>query len=243
LKSKRAILAILISTLLIVSCSQKPASSDAQPGAQPQPNAANPSANQPTDASAQPAPAPAAAAPAPAPEPPPPIVVPAGTSLTVKLDSAISSKSAQPGQAFSATLARTVSVGGEPAIPAGSAVSGSVLDAKKQGAIKGEATLALGLSSITVNGRTYPITTSAFMQTTKGKGKRSAVSIGGGTAGGALIGGLAGGGKGAAIGALVGAGAGTAVAAGTGGQNVNLPAEAAVSFKLTSDLTIQPPQQ
>jgi len=239
---KKAVLAILLGTLLSVGCSQKPASSDTQPAAQPQPNAANSTGSQPTDASAQPAPAPAAATPAP-PPPPPPIVVPAGTSVTVKLDQAISSKSAQPGQTFTATTAHTISVAGEPAIPAGSAVSGSVLDAKKQGAIKGEAALALGLNSITVNGKTYNITTSAFMKTEKGKGKRSAVSIGGGTAGGALIGGLAGGGKGAAIGALVGAGAGTAVAAGTGGQNVNLPAEATVSFKLTSDLTIQPPAQ
>lgn len=238
MKAKIVVLAVLLGLLLGTGCGPKSGETQpAQTAAQPQ--GGDSSAGQ-SAAPVQPAPAPVAEAPKP--EPPQPIVVPAGTSLTVKLDQAISSHTAKPGQTFTATTANSISVGGKTAIPAGSAVSGAVLDAKKQGAIKGEAALALGLNSVTVGGKTYSIATSAFMQTVKGKGKRSAVSIGGGTAGGALIGGLAGGGKGAAIGALVGAGAGTAVAVGTGGQNVNLPAEAAVSFKLTSDLTIQPGQ-
>jgi len=113
-----------------------------------------------------------------------------------------------------------------------------VLDAKKQGAFKVEGTLALKLTSVTVHGHNYPLSTNTFAQTVKGKGKRTAKSVGGIAAGGALIGGLAGGGKGAAVGALAGAGA--AVAGGTGGENVNLPAETALSFKLQAPLTIQP---
>jgi hypothetical protein len=56
---------------------------------------------------------------------------------------------------------------------------------------------------------------------------------------GALIGGLAGGGKGAAIGALAGAGAGTAGTAYTGNKDIVLPAESAVSFKLEQPLEIK----
>ena len=56
---------------------------------------------------------------------------------------------------------------------------------------------------------------------------------------GALIGGLAGGGKGAAIGAIAGAGAGGAGSAFTGNKNIVLPAESALSFKLEQPLEIK----
>jgi hypothetical protein len=75
----------------------------------------------------------------------------------------------------------------------------------------------------------------------KGKGKRTAAVTGGGAVVGALIGGLAGGGKGAAIGAGVGGGSGLAVSGATGGENVTLPVESRVTFKLTSPVTIDRP--
>jgi hypothetical protein len=55
---------------------------------------------------------------------------------------------------------------------------------------------------------------------------------GGGGAFGALVGGLAGGGKGALIGGLAGAGAGTAGSAMTGNQQIFLPAETLLTFRL-----------
>jgi hypothetical protein len=76
-------------------------------------------------------------------------------------------------------------------------------------------------------------------RTEKGKGKRTAVMAGGGAALGALIGGLAGGGKGAAIGALAGGGAGTGGAAFTGNKEIVIPAESAVSFTLSQPLELK----
>lgn len=187
---------------------------------------------------------PPAAAPAPPPPPPPqPIVVPSGTTLTVRLGQALSSKDSQTGQAFLATLAQPVSVGGNTAIPTGSTVSGTVVTAKAKGKIKGEGELSLALTSITVKGQTYDIHTGAVEQTIKGKGKRTAATTGGGAAGGALIGGIAGGGKGAGIGALVGAGAGLIGGTMTGNQQIELPAESALSFRLSAPLTLPPPSQ
>jgi hypothetical protein len=181
--------------------------------------------------------------PAAAPPPPQPIVVPSGTTLTVRLSQGLSSKTSQTGQAFLATLAQPVSVGGNPAIPAGSTVSGTVVTAKSKGKIKGEGELSLALTSITVKGQTYDIHTGVIEQTIKGKGKRTAVTTGGGAAGGALIGGIAGGGKGAGIGALVGAGAGLVGGTMTGNQQIELPAESALSFRLSAPLTLPPAGQ
>ncbi|MGE5207545.1 MAG: BON domain-containing protein [Chlamydiota bacterium] len=181
------------------------------------------------------------AAPPPVEKPKPrPTVVPAGTVLTVRLGAPLSSKSSQSGQSFPATLAQPVSVGGRHAIPAGAPATGTVVTAKAKGKIKGSGQLDLALTSITVKGRTYSIQTRVLENTVKGKGKRTAATTGGGAAGGALIGGLAGGGKGAGIGALVGAGAGFVGGTLTGNKQIEIPAEAALSFELSVPLTIAP---
>jgi hypothetical protein len=191
----------------------------------------------------EPAPEQAAQPVAPPPPPPQPIIVPAGTTVTVQVDQALSSKTSQTGQTFLATVAQPVSVGGRSAIPKGATVSGTVVNAKAKGKIKGAGELSLTLTSITVKGHTYNITTEVLDNTSKGKGKRTAATTGGGAAGGALIGGIAGGGKGAAIGAVVGAGAGLVGGAATGNQQIEIPAESALSFQLSAPLKLPPPSQ
>lgn len=181
--------------------------------------------------------------PPPLPPPPQPIVIPAGTVLTVRVGQSLSSKTSQAGQTFLATTAQPVSVRGLSAIPSGSTVRGTVIMATPKGRFKGEGELSLALASIAVKGQTYNIQTEVFNNTVKGKGKRTATSTGGGAAGGALIGGIAGGGKGAGIGALVGAGAGLIGGAATGNQQIEIPAESALSFRLSAPLTLPPPGQ
>ena len=139
-----------------------------------------------------------------------------------------------------ATLAQPVSVGGRSAFPAGATISGEVVAAKAKGRIKGQGELSLTLTSISVGGRTYRIQTNTLDTSVKGKGKRTAATTGGGAAGGALIGGIAGGGKGAGIGALVGAGAGLVGGALTGNQQIEIPAESALSFTLAAPVTLPP---
>jgi hypothetical protein len=167
-----------------------------------------------------------------------PTVIPAGTALTVRLGETISAKTATAGQSFTGALARAVSVDGREVIPSGSNVSGEVTEAQSAGKFKGAGVLAVRLTSVEVQGRTYNISTSTVAQAVKGKGKRSLVVGGGGAALGAIIGGLAGGGKGAAIGALAGGGAGTAGAAYTGNKELAFPAETALSFKLKGPVTL-----
>lgn len=179
--------------------------------------------------------------PAPAPEPPPPpppIVVPAGTSIVARIGSTLDTKTAHDGDTFTGSLARAVSVHGEVAIPSGAGVTGTVVESKSPGKFKGQGDLVISLTSITVGGAPTTIATSNYGVTVKGKGKRTAVAVGGGTGAGALIGGIAGGGKGALIGGLVGAGAGTAGAAFTGNKDLQIPAESVVTFRLASSITV-----
>ena len=217
----------------LAACSNKPADTASNSASQ---NTAAPSNDASGNAMSSPA-APATAAPPPAPAPQP-LVVPAGTTLTVRLGESVGSKISSPGQSFSATLVSRVTVDGNTVIPAGAAARGTVVDAKPLGRFKGGAILEVRLNSITVNGTEQRIKTSAVTRTLKGKGKRTAVMAGGGTALGAIIGGLDGGGKGAAIGAAAGAGAGTGGAAFTGNKEIILPAESALSFRLTSPLEV-----
>ena len=219
----------------LVACTSKPADTASSSSSQNMSAPSNSAGGNATSSPATSAPAPAAAAPAPQ-----PVVVPAGTTLTVRLGNALGSKISSAGDSFSATLASDIAVDGNPVIPKGASVRGTVVDAKPLGRFKGGALLELRLTSIAINGSEQKIETSAVERTQKGKGKRTAVMAGGGTALGAIVGGLAGGGKGAAIGAVVGGGAGAGGAAFTGNKEIVFPAESALSFRLKSSLEVRP---
>lgn len=156
--------------------------------------------------------------------------IPLGTPISVVTDQAISSKDARIGQTVTGSIAKDVVVGGKVVIPKGSAAKLTVSSVQASGRLSTPAKLYLRLRTVTVNGKTYTFATSSAGRTEKGKGKRDAGFIGGGAAGGAVIGALAGGGKGAAIGAAAGAGAGTAGAAATGKKDIEYPAEARLTF-------------
>jgi len=166
------------------------------------------------------------------------VTVPEGSELTVTLDQAINSQQ-KSGDAFQASLAAPVTVAGETAIPKGARAIGRIVEARESGRLKGVAELRLELASVEIDGKTYDLHTTAITRTGGSHTKRNVTYIGGGTAGGALIGGLAGGKKGALIGGAVGAGAGTATAAATGKKEITIPAETALSFKLTQPVTVQ----
>lgn len=239
------------------SGSQQPAassSSSANPSApstaQPAPNSNQPAASQPGSASAGQAAAPSqstssqTASSTPQAPPPPAVVdLPAGTNVRVRLDQDLGSKTSQAGDSFTATVADPVVVNGETIIPKGARAEGTVIDAKPLGRFKGGAALAVRLERVTTRWGSYPVATSTISRAEKGKGKRTGVMAGGGAGLGALIGGLAGGGKGALIGALAGGGAGTAGSAFTGNKNIFLPAETLLTFHLDHSVHITEAQR
>jgi hypothetical protein len=216
------------------------ASSDgaAAPAAAPAGSAAPSSAPAAPPASAATAPVASVAAGAPVPPPPPPpvqLTARVGTPVTVTITERLAASQNSVGERFTGVLAAPVrSSGGGVIFPRGARVMGTVVASKGQGKFKGSGALGIQVNSISGT----PVGVSPYEKEQSGKGKRSAGFIGGGAGGGALIGGLAGGGKGALIGGLLGAGAGTAGAAFTGNKDVVIASESTITFHLSAPLTI-----
>jgi hypothetical protein len=178
---------------------------------------------------------------------PPPIpanaTIPAGTMLTIRIDQRISVKSSRAGDTFTGEMVDPVLAGDNSVlVPKGALVGGVVDVSHRRGHFKGRSLLELRLTSLTLNGTQYSLTTHDLSRSKKGKGRRSAAFIGGGSGLGMLVGGVASGGVGLVVGGLVGGGAGTAVAGLTGNRDIDIPAEAIVRFKLANDLVVQPAQ-
>ena len=164
--------------------------------------------------------------------------VPAGTRITVRTDSQINSASAHAGQSFNANLVRNLVVGGKTIAKSGASAKGKVTYAKSSGRLHAPGQVTIRLTSIQLaDGKTLPVSTRGFRAKGKGHTKSNVTKIGGGAAAGALIGGLAGGGKGALIGTAAGAGAGTGVAAATGKEEAVIHAETAITFTTTANAT------
>jgi hypothetical protein len=166
--------------------------------------------------------------------------IPAGSILAIRINQRISVKTTPPGARFDGEVVDPwVDNNGRVILPKGTPVEGIVDSSHKRGHFKGASILQLRLTSLELNGTRYPIETRDITRTKKGKGRRSAALIGGGTGLGMLIGGVASGGTGLLIGGLAGGGAGTAVAGLTGNRDLDIPAESIVRFKLSDDLTLQ----
>ena len=167
--------------------------------------------------------------------------VPAGTNLTIRINQRISVKTSRAGDRFDGEIVEPV-VGDNNniIIPKGTPVGGIVEVSHRRGHFKGASILDLRLTSLTLNGNRYRLDTRDLRRGKKGKGKRSAAFIGGGSGLGMLVGGVATGGVGLLVGGLAGAGAGTAVAGMTGNRDIEIPSESIVRFRLANDLVVQP---
>jgi hypothetical protein len=186
------------------------------------------------------APAPASAADSastPASSRPQTVTIPAGTSLLVRMIDSVDSSQNKVGDRFQGSLESPLMVGDTVVAPKGADVFGKLAQAKGAGKISGSAQLTLELTGVRIGGNIVPIDSTDYDVAGKGRGKQSAERIGGGAVAGAVIGAIAGGGRGAAIGTVVGAGAGTAVQVMTHGDQVRIPSETLLEFKLEQDVT------
>ena len=180
----------------------------------------------------------------PPPPPPPPqpvfktITIPAGTTIPIRITQSLDSATTQTGESFSGVLATDVILENSVILRQGSPVSGHVDEAKDAAHFKGSSLLSISLNSVSHDGHRIAIVTEPFTKEGAGRGKNTAEKVGGGAAVGAILGGIFGGGKGAAIGAGAGAGVGAGANTITRGQQVQIPSETIVRFRLTSPINV-----
>jgi hypothetical protein len=156
--------------------------------------------------------------------------IPSGTLVSVRLIEGLDSERNNPGDEVRASLEDPITLGDDVVVPKGADARVRLATEKSSGKLTGKAELTVELVSITVNGRTVPVSTSSVAEysgSQTGSTVKKAAVVG---AIGAVIGAIAGGGKGAAI----GAGSGAAVGAGSGvfmkGQRVKIPSETLLTF-------------
>lgn len=159
-----------------------------------------------------------------------PPVIPAGTEVTIRVNSELSSGKAKTGDTFEGTLSKDLVVNGDTLAKVGDPVTGTITYAKSSGRLANSGRLSLRLA--TINGA--PVTSNTVGRRGKGHAMSNAAKIGGGAVAGAVIGGVTGGATGAAVGAAAGGAAGTGVAAATGKEEAVIPAEAQLTFKVGS---------
>lgn len=148
------------------------------------------------------------------------ISLPAGTSMKVKLETALATSSSKSGDAFSGRITEAVLLDGKPVIPIGATVEGRVSQATQPRRISGKPTIGIFPESLVMpNGDRFML--NAMLVDTdlhhgtdvndegqfKGRGHdgKDLTQIGMGTGGGMLAGGLIGGAKGMVIGGAIGA--------------------------------------
>ena len=170
------------------------------------------------------------------------VTIPAGQSMLVRMIDGVDSSKNHVGDVFHASLETDLTIGNTVIAKKGTDIYGRLAEAKEAGHFAGSSELQLELTRIVIDGHDYPVVSSDYTLQGKGRGSNTAKKVGGLAAAGAVIGAIAGGGKGAAIGAAAGGATGAGVQVLTKGQQVKVPSETLLEFRLQQPATVTPTQ-
>jgi hypothetical protein len=162
--------------------------------------------------------------------------VPVGQQIDVRLQSMLTSATAEVEDRFEATALVDLLEGSRVLIPAGAVLRGVVKSVQRAGRVERRASLTLAFDQITINGRAWPIRATVTEALESGGYREDAGKIGTGAAVGAIIGGILGGFKGAMAGILIGGG-GTVVA--TEGRDVRLEPGAVLRVRFDEPVALE----
>jgi len=171
------------------------------------------------------------------------VTIPAGQSLLIRMIDGVDSSKNHVGDVFHASLETDLTVGNSIVARKGTDVYGRLAEAKEAGHMSGSSELQLELTRLVIDGKDYPVVSSDYSLKGKGRGSDTAKKVGGGAVAGAIIGAIAGGGKGAAIGAGAGSAAGAGVQVFTRGQQVKVPSETLLEFRLQQPVMVASTQR
>ena len=168
----KLIVALTLSSICVMACAQTPpaqsatagqaACAGARAGATRGVQAGD--SHAPIDAAIAAAAAPAQPPSNPEPAPPPApafreVTIPAGTSLSVTLLSAVASNKSKVEDPIKGSIAKAVTISGVTALPVGTQILGSVTEAAESGRVKGKASVAFRFDRLVVNGETVRVQT------------------------------------------------------------------------------------
>ena len=172
--------------------------------------------------------------------------LPSGTTLDVKLDNEIGTKSSKVGDAFTATVTNNVvAQNGSVAVPAGSKVYGKVTGLDNSDRVGEAAAIRIDFERIVVNGTSHPLyaKVTATNLETRGADTRSETikKAGVGAAAGAVLGAILSGGDldKILLGGALGAAAGTVISLGMGDVEGVLPAGTSMTLQTTRTVALR----
>jgi hypothetical protein len=197
-----------------------PVTAAARPAARP--------SSRPAPVAQEPRPAPATAVADPAPRPAPAVaeslVLPEGTELKLRLETALSSATSREGDAVTARVESASDADGRVALPGGTVLKGRVVEVRRAGRVKGRALVSVDFDRIVVRGRTRELQASPISVEAPDDHGKDAKIVGGAAAAGALLGAIKDGKEGFAKGAVIGGAAGTGAVLLTRGRELEIPA-------------------
>jgi len=177
--------------------------------------------------------------------------VPAGTAMMVRLETTLATFSNRVGDPFRGSITQPIVVNGQTVIPVGAIIEGRITKVSEPRRISGKPTIGILPEAVilptgeryfldaTLTDTNIPGSDVSREGQFKGTGhdRRDQLEVGGGTAGGMLVGGLIGGPPGILIGGAVGAGATTTHWL-TQHRSATLPAGTQLTLELNRPLTM-----
>jgi hypothetical protein len=174
-------------------------------------------------------------------------VLPAGTSITARLNQSLGTSASKEGDQFTATVTdAVVAQNGATAVPSGAMLFGHVTGLHTANLPTDQAVIRLAFDSIGVNGRAFPFDASisdvAVRNATGNPSTNQTVrDAAAGAAAGAVLGGIISGGDLSKMitAGLLGAAAGTAISLGTGTGQAVIPAGTTMKVRSTQEVRIR----
>ena len=163
-------------------------------------------------------------------------VLPQNTTIMIKMDSTLDSKSAYNGQIFTGTLQSNLTLEDGSIVPKGSKIFGRVIDSKSAGNVTGSSKLAITLSEVQLEGFNYGINTTAIGFEGENQGAKAVKTSAKTAAVGGLISKATGssGSKGLKVGGAIGAGGSALTNTGT----IGIRAGEILQFKTTTAVVV-----